>query len=149
MKIKLITALAILSCSISCNKSNSQPAGNQIAKNNEGEDFDSFLKKFVADSTFRQTRVNFPLRGYNSEDELSSESKTDTIFMYNQFDWQWFSEEDLDMVQSDVLRATKLIKTDSSMIYHRYRPNSGYDMRYDFQQKEGKWYLIYYQYQNI
>ena len=65
----LLLILIFLSC-----KGVSEKAINQIITSNEIENFENFLIKFRSDSVFRNDRILYPLKGYNSDDSGNGNS---------------------------------------------------------------------------
>lgn len=117
-----------------------------IIEKNSSEDFDSFFKKFSTDSKFRMSRVEFPLKGFNS-DETNVDSK-DKTYLWSKEDWLFYAEEDFINKSEDAIK-TDITKTDTSVIYRIYKENSGYDIQYEFQKNNKQWFLVYYSYKNF
>ena len=115
------------------------------------ENFDSFFKKFSTDSAFRLSRVNFPLKGFNS-DETNVNSK-DKPYLWNKEDWLFYTDEDFknlteDIIKTDIIK-TDIIKDGTFTIFRIYKENSGYDIQYKFKENNKSWFLVNYSYKNF
>jgi len=131
---------------ISCNNAKKE---NQEIKNfiNKNESFNDFFNEFSTDSTFRISRIKFPIKGFNS-DETNINSK-DNPFLWNKEDWSFYAEEDFNRSKSKDIKKTDTIKTGTSVIYRIYKEDSGYDIQYKFEESKNKWFLVYYSYKNF
>ncbi|WP_333696640.1 hypothetical protein [Flavobacterium sp.] len=139
MKNRILLVLAILSL-CSCVKSKES-----LLQNNEEEIFNEFINRFINDSVFRLSRVDFPLRGYNSDDYVEGLNP----YYWEKSDWLFYSEEDFKKGNSLELKENEIIKTDTSMIYRIYKKESGYDIKYYFKKDNKKYYLNFYSYKNF
>ena len=108
------------------------------------EKFNTFLSRFFNDNSFRYSRVNFPLDGYNSDLEMG---KRET--KWSKDDWEFYSEDDFGYesntnIKNEVISINEKVKT-----LRLFKENSGYQIKYEFHNIDGKWYLKYYSYMNI
>lgn len=108
------------------------------------EPFDTFLNRFVSDSTFMFSRIDFPIDGFNSD--FSQKGKS---YKWYKKDWIFYAEEDMRFKKRKNV-ITEVMEQDSSIIWRLYKKNSGYDIKYMFKpNSKGKWMLVYYQHQNL
>lgn len=136
----IVVLLAVMSCNDSGNHKN------DINNEPVSENFSQFMQKFINEPDFRLRRVNFPLAGSNSDDRVVGETQDN--YLWTKGDWLFYAEEDFRDNPDKNIR-TESIDNDTTAMYRLYRENSGYDVRYNFELKEGKWYLVNYSYQNI
>lgn len=129
---------------MSCNDSGNHK--NDIHNKQDPENFSQFMQKFINEPDFRLRRVNFPLAGSNSDDRVVGEAQDN--YLWTKEDWLFYAEEDF-RDNPDKSIKTEAIDNDNTAMYRLYKENSGYDIRYKFEMKEGKWYLVNYSYQNI
>jgi len=99
------------------------------------EDFDVFYTKFINDSAFQMSRINFPLEGeiVDSDTELSPIGKDDwDLLLYPVY-------------EVDTTEYTVEIDENPTEVLHRiYIENSGVDIIMKYTLSDNKWYLIYY-----
>jgi len=145
-----ILLILVLFFCLSCKdqNSNTKTETNEVAKkdlrtNQQKEDFNLFISKFVADSLFRYSRIKFPLKGYNSDAENDKRN-----YIWSKEDWDFYAMVDMEY-KSDENIINETIPKDSLMIWRLYKENSGYDIKYQFKLKENNWYLYYYSYKNF
>jgi len=105
-------------------------------------EFNEFLKRFSKDSIFRYNRINFPLKGYNSDAENMVNN-----YKWEKEEWDYYSKLDF-QYEGNKNITTKIISKDSLMVWRLYKENSGYDINYHFKLYKNKWYLNYYSYKN-
>lgn len=151
---KILLSL-VLVFTLNCKKSKSTPIilENKVEKkeqeviidndNISNEDFEKFLVRFINDSTFRYSRVNFPIKGFNSE---VKENQDDYIWVKD--DWDFYFEEDAKYKDNESI-ISETSSTGSIAIWRLYIKNSGYDIYYHFERKNKEWYLVKYFHQNI
>lgn len=106
------------------------------------ENFNIFLNNFISSPLFRYQRIEFPLKGFNSD----SDSDEDQYLWYKD-DWYFYFEED-SVYKANPNIISKITYKDSLVIWRLYKENSGYDINYYFKSKGEKWYLDYYSYTN-
>jgi hypothetical protein len=111
------------------------------------EDFDIFFKKFSTDSAFRISRVNFPLKGFNS-DETNTNLK-DQSYLWSKEDWLFYADEDFKNQKSEDILKTDINKDGTYIIFRIYKENSGYDIQYKFKENNKRWFLVNYSYKNF
>ncbi len=152
---RLILLILVFFFCVSCRNKNSDSEienkveANEVSQrknlkeNQQKEDFNLFISKFVMDSLFRYHRVKFPLKGYNSDAEINKRD-----YIWSKEDWDFYSMEDM-KYKTDESITNQVIPKDSLMIWRLYKENSGYDIKYQFKLKENKWYLVYYSYKNF
>jgi hypothetical protein len=107
------------------------------------EKFDDFYNKFKSDSAFRNERILFPLKGYNSDDA------EETLGSKVEYTWEKkMLSYCLSMKHQGEEYKTKIEKTDNLVKETIYIEGSGYKIISNYILKENKWYLDYYFYQN-
>ena len=106
------------------------------------ENFKMFLQKFINDSTFRYTRIQFPINGYNSDAEINKKN-----YKWNKKEWDFYSEEDFQYKKNENI-TMEIMDNDTTKIWCLYKKQSGYDIRYYFKPIDSKWNLVYYSYSN-
>lgn len=132
----LLLILIFLSC-----KSVSEKAINQITTSNEIENFENFLIKFRSDSVFRNDRILYPLKGYNSDDSGNG----------NSIEYEWNKKMInyyLDIKYSDIVYVIKIEKSKDLIKETIILEGSGFKIISKYILKENHWYLNYYFYQN-
>ena len=149
-KIIIILSLILTACVIDGSKKgkakdNAMPKiENTLIKSKDSLlTFDKFLDKFCRDSVFRYHRIIFPIIGYNSDAEMNKNN-----YKWEKSEWDFYSKIDCGYKKNKNI-ISKIIPSDSTMIWRLFIENSGYDVNYRFKLIEGKWYLNYYSYKNI
>lgn len=139
--------LLLFTLLFSCNDIKRENTKSEIGIN-KSESFEEFFKKFSSDSFFRNSRINFPLKGFNSDD--SNTNGKDEVYLWSKEDWSFYSEEDFSNKKDKDEKKTETIKKNKSLITYRiYKENSGYDIQYEFKKENDKWFLIYYSYKKF
>ena len=123
-------------------QTNSNVSSNFEINTLKNESFEDFHLKFLIDSTFRYSRINFPVKGYNSDSEASPEN-----YLWERGDWDFYFEVDKDYKKNGAI-VSEIYPTDSTTVWRLYIENSGYDIRYHFKKDNDKWMLTYYSYKN-
>lgn len=132
----LLLILIFLSC-----KGVSEKATNQIMASNEIENFEDFLIKFRSDSVFRNDRILYPLKGYNSDDSGDS----------NTVEYEWSKKMInyyLGIKYTDIDYVIKIEKSKDLIKETIILEGSGFKIISKYILKENNWYLNYYFYQN-
>ena len=132
----LLLILIFLSC-----KGVSEKAINQIITSNEIENFENFLIKFRSDSVFRNDRILYPLKGYNSDDSGNG----------NSIEYEWSKKMInyyLGIKYSDIVYVIKIEKSKDLIKETIILEGSGFKIISKYILKENQWYLNYYFYQN-
>jgi len=150
MKNKLIILflLILISCSFGTNNDSISKSGHmnvQEGKNYQNqkiENFKMFLQKFINDSTFRYTRIQFPINGYNSDAETNKKN-----YKWDKKEWDFYSKIDF-QYKNDENIITEIVDNDTTKVWRLYKKQSGYDIRYYFKPISKKWNLVYYSYKN-
>jgi hypothetical protein len=104
----------------------------------EVEDFDTFYERFLTDSTFQMSRINFPLQGLPTNAD-----STDFAAGFNWEARNWDIHKKVDYVelgyQREVQKISEYLTTETLI-----NPQ-GYGVRRRFKvNTEGEWFLIYY-----
>ncbi|UOY08525.1 hypothetical protein L0P88_08210 [Muricauda sp. SCSIO 64092] len=107
------------------------------------EDFDVFLSQFVEDSTFRYSRIKFPIEGFNSDSEANRDN-----YVWTKEDWEFYFEEDKNYKKNENIISEVSVQK-SVATWRLYIADSGYDVNYQFGLNANKWYLISYSYKNF
>lgn len=105
---------------------------------NECENFDSFYLRFHSDTLFQTQRINFPLKGYDINEENSIGMDTSEFF-WDRKNWEYHI---LFKVLAPYARQRKQVK--DTLIEKIFIPNSGFFTERKFVCKERKWYLEFY-----
>lgn len=134
----------MLLAAMSCNNNGNHK--NDIHNEQASENFSQFMQKFINEPDFRMSRVVFPLAGSNSDERVIGETQDN--YSWTKEDWLFYAGEGFKN-NSDRNIKTEAIDNDTTATYRLYRENSGYEVRYKFELKDGKWYLVNYSYQNI
>lgn len=157
--VQIISLSAILLL-ISCNKGapqnrnsatelpdspTSTSAIQSISTKTADEPFEGFLEKFLSDANFRYSRIQFPLTGYNSDED---QHKRDN-YLFTREDWDFYFEEDARYKSDPYIISTISKKDSTSNVWRLYKENSGYDIKYHFKLKDNQWNLVFYSYMNI
>lgn len=103
------------------------------------EDFDAFYEKFMTDSTFQMSRINFPLQGWSSNaDSLTLADG----FYWQKSDWNIHKKTNYEEggYKQDLLKSDVLVK---ETLYMK-GVNIGYERRF-MVDTNGKWFLIFLQ----
>ncbi len=132
----LLLILIFLSC-----KGVSEKAINQIITSNEIENFENFLIKFRSDSVFRNDRILYPLKGYNSDDSSNG----------NSIEYEWSKKMInyyLGIKYTDIDYVIKIEKSKDLIRETIILEGSGFKIISKYILKENHWYLNYYFYQN-
>ena len=110
------------------------------------ENFENFLTKFKSHKDFRESRINFPIRGFNSEAEIL---KNRSNYIWNKEEWEFYSYYDFAPNTPENI-SEKIIKLKSgTYIWSLYKESSGYEINYEFSCKDHNWYLKSYSYKNF
>lgn len=118
-----------------------QKSNDSTSNNDETNYFEDFLQKFISQKNFRNNRINFPLKGYNSDNDPRDN------YSWTKEEWEFYSIDDFNYYENKNI-ISQIIKKDSVSIWRLYKENSGYDINYHFELKQKKWYLVYYSYTN-
>lgn len=132
----LLLILIFLSC-----KGVSEKAINQRITSNEIENFENFLIKFRSDSVFRNDRILYPLKGYNSDDSGNG----------NSIEYEWSKKMInyyLGIKYTDIDYVIKIEKSKDLIKETIILEGSGFKIISKYILKENHWYLNYYFYQN-
>ncbi|NCO64758.1 MAG: hypothetical protein COZ75_13360 [Flavobacteriaceae bacterium CG_4_8_14_3_um_filter_34_10] len=105
------------------------------------EIFNVFLSMFLNDSVFRYSRIDFPIKGYNSDAENPEN------YLWSKDDWDFYFEEDSRYKQNESI-ISKVSINDRIAKWRLYIKDSGYDINYHFELVNDKWYLKQYFYKN-
>jgi len=108
---------------------------NSSTKTIQPEDFDEFYQKFLTNEEFQLSRIEFPLDG--------CETDNDTVIYWNSAaDWTMLIESvyDIDTIEYKVEK----IFSPAKVVFKIYIEDSGYGITQEYEQEEGKWYLIMY-----
>lgn len=105
----------------------------------EVEDFDTFYEKFLTDSTFQMSRINFPLQGWSSN--------ADSLQLAEGFFWkksEWAVHKKVGN-ENDFKRHMNVSDVLIKEIFYMNVSNGniGYERRFMVNEK-GEWYLIFY-----
>ncbi|AUD03535.1 hypothetical protein [Spirosoma pollinicola] len=146
--------LRILLCLFlaSCGARNEKKEWNSKQPQNEIENFDTFYRRFYADSLFQANRVIFPLEGYNQNlHELGEDGpKEDTIpkvYYTQRSELGFLNPPPLkDSIYEDVLYKVGLKKTDTLVVEKFWIDESGSMIEKHFKPIQGKWHLVYFYY---
>lgn len=112
--------------------------GSNVAKSSdtEIEDFKTFYTRFLQDSTFQYSRIQFPVDGEIIEEDKSVSDKIERK------DWDILIGSVYDV---DTNEYTVVIEEGPTAVFHRiYIPDSGVDIVQKYKNIRGKWYLVYY-----
>ncbi len=114
------------------------------------EDFDTYLKKFFADSTFQKAHVTFPLQGhytYICDSEPGGLCLKDTIFANKKEEWRYLGYGYGTSPNISYRKSNKCPKKESSKnecIYIELsEEESCYNLQLYFKKVENTWQLIY------
>lgn len=135
-----LASLLLIIIFLSC-KGVSEKTTNQIATSNEIENFEDFLIKFRNDSVFRNDRILYPLKGYNSDDSGGS----------NAVEYEWSKKMInyyLGIKYTDTDYVIKIEKSKDLIKETIIIEGSGFKIISKYILKENNWYLNYYFYQN-
>lgn len=104
------------------------------------EDFDRFYTKFHTDSNFQMQRINFPVKGFriNNQGEKIEWDKNNWLMHRMKITDVDTSEFKIEVVEKGNIRREIL-----------YIPGSGFRTERVFEQKNGKWYLVYFTDENL
>lgn len=109
----------------------------------EVEDFDTFYERFLTDSTFQMSRINFPLQGLPAN--------ADSTHFATGFNWEaqnWDIHKKIDYVELGYQR--ELQKNSEYLVTETLTSPQGYGVQRRFMvNAKGEWFLIYYAALNI
>lgn len=150
MRIKVLMSLLIISLLLVYCKSETKVESDNGRNLIKIENFEEFYSKFYSDSTFQINRIEFPLKGYNSDfddgipDDVREElsMKPQEEFMWKKNEWEMLKN-----VNDENLKK-ELNKSDTLVVERIYKEASGYEILRKFKPINNKWYLIYYSYSN-
>ncbi len=132
--------IVILVFIIGCGRS--QDSQNTFSQNSE-EDFTVFYELFYSDDTFQQTRILLPLEGIIKSWE-ENDIKEET--------WEGrdivISSKDVYLESYPNLK-TEILELDSSYVEKYWLEQSGFLLKREFVQRNGRWYLMRYDISNI
>jgi hypothetical protein len=132
--------IVILVFIIGCGRS--QESQNSLSDNSV-ENFVVFYKRFYSDEAFQQTRLLIPLEGKIKswdEDEIKEETWEGRNIV--------ISSKDVYLESYPNLK-TEILELDSSYVEKYWLEQSGFLIRREFVQRNGKWYLMRYDISNI
>jgi hypothetical protein len=121
----------------------------------EEENFDSFYKKFYADSVFQVSRIIFPLKGFNSDARDPELGDKNPPYFWKKNEWSFLSTLDKDMVKDvhedgvDIYRKVLKRNKNLTVIEKIFREESGYSEERQFKKNKGKWFLVYYRFSDV
>jgi|GEM_PF-731865 len=107
------------------------------------EHFDEFLSRFIKDSVFRYNRIKFPMVGFNSDSETSSDN-----YVWTREDWAFYFEEDKNHEKNENIISEILVEKTRAN-WRLYIKDSGYDVTYQFELNTNIWYLTSYSHKNF
>lgn len=132
--------IVILVFIIGCGRS--QESQKSISDNSV-ENFVVFYKRFYSDEAFQQTRLLIPLEGKIKswdEDEIKEETWEGKNIVISSKDVYLESYPNLKI---------EILELDSSYVEKYWFEQSGFLIRREFVQRNGKWYLLRYDISNI
>lgn len=147
MRTHIIIYIIFLNVLVHCNKVNKKEntlgIENKNVKKQESEKIESFLHNFINDGNFRNKRIKFPIKGYNSDSELNKKD-----YKWYKEDWEYYANIDF-KYKNDKNIVNTIFQNDTTFIWKLYKENSGYNIEYHFKIYNKKWFLDYYLYKNI
>ena len=114
-----------------CTVKTTQKLGNQ-----QEENFDVFLEKFLTDSTFQMSRIVFPVQGLPAGANKSN--------IENNYSWK---KEDWDIhIKIDYKKEgyKRILQIDNKIIREQLIHPQGWFLERRFKNIHNKWFLIYY-----
>lgn len=128
--------LSLLNCSEKDNTQNREsnsPKETVVAGSLVNEGFDEFYKKFLEDSVFQISRIQFPLGGEKITNDKTSEWSRDNWITMKA------SVFEIDTTEFKV----EIEKSDSLNTFKVFIPNSGFELIMKFKLIDTRWYLVY------
>ena len=100
--------------------------------------FSSFYKKFLSDSSFQMTRINFPLDGEN-------------VYGYGENDVLYWTKDNWikyggvrNIYEIDKSRySVEINESEHEVIHYYFIENSGFSIEYKYAKIKGEWFLVY------
>ena len=136
MSVKSISTILLFSILCGCIQS--------YNLNRNEEEYETFIEKFYTDSLFQLSRIKFPLEGFNSDEyNFFEEEVDDSKYFWKKKNWIM-----LKSIDKNSKIKFKITKNDSIIKEENYIPDSGFIIEKRFKRTKGKWYLIFYFYQN-
>ncbi len=125
------------------------PAANETvidpAKKDADPAFENFYYKFHTDSAYQLNSIDFPLSGFNTDDE----SGTDTGTGNKEYFWEKDKWDLMKMPELDDNFSVEKTKTDSTYTEKISILNSGYYIIRVFKKRNEKWKLCFYGVHNL
>jgi hypothetical protein len=155
--LSFIIAIAIFG-SCGAKSANEKIAQNNILTTNKiviNENFNEFYKKFYGDSLFQLSRITFPLKGFNSDEYNEELGDKNPQYFWKKNEWTFLETLPQNYVKYDkkewIEEYKKEIKhkKDSSVLEKIYMVDSGYIEERVFKLIKGKWFLVFYSYNNF
>lgn len=133
---KSIVFLLVSFFIISCSTISSESKGEE---NSTQEEFKEFYEKFHTDSLFQMERINFPLEGYNiGENYNPMEDNGD--FVWEKSNWEILKIP----IVNEMGFKREFEKEDGKIFERLYIEDSGFEILFEYELKNGKWFLVYY-----
>lgn len=102
------------------------------------EDFDKFYDRFLTDSAFQISRIQFPLPGINTAAIEESEDK-DTVYYWTKDEWIMLKKPDLDTSQYE----RRITVTDTLATDEIFMDDAGFYFKTVYEPIDRKWHLVY------
>lgn len=99
------------------------------------EDFDKFYDRFLTDSAFQMSRIQFPLPGISTD----AMEEDDTIYYWTKDEWIMLKKPDLDTTEYK----RKMTVTDTLATDEIYMDNAGFYFKTVYEPVRRKWHLVY------
>lgn len=102
------------------------------------EDFDKFYDRFLTDSAFQMSRIQFPLPGINTA-AMEDGEETDTVYYWTKDEWVMLQKPELESSQyKRELSVTDTLATDEIFL-----DNAGFYFKTVYKPINRKWHLVY------
>ncbi|MFP4093547.1 MAG: DUF4348 domain-containing protein [Cyclobacteriaceae bacterium] len=96
------------------------------------EDFTQFYERFLTDSAFQMSRIDFPLPG------LRPDESEDTAYQWTREEWIMLKKPELDSTYLRELEVSDTLATDEI-----YMESSGFYFKMVYEPIKRKWHLVY------
>lgn len=100
------------------------------------EDFDKFYERFLTDSAFQMSRIQFPLPGINT---TAMEHEEDSVYYWTKDDWIMLKKPELD----SGLYERKMVVTDTLATDEIFMDDAGFYFKMVYEPIKEKWHLVY------
>ncbi len=130
--------ILMLSCSNKTEKGSIQ--------SNKPESFEKFMQLFNTNESFRNSRIETPLPGFNSddfEDDYDNESEVLEDYYWNDQEIKLYLKEDYSPEKYNI----SIVNKNDTIVEDRiFIDGSGFEIKRKFKLKNNNWYLSYYFY---